>query len=208
MPVDGVTWLLVLCHLWPHLIASDISDTPPPANTAQLPDRIRQLACLQATTHPQPSMSPSAPASSPPDPRLADTIRSTALAVIAAYGTWDIDQIMALRADDCVHRILPVSLREPPRNNRAYRRYFERTLPSFSRFSAEVRDICVDTAARTACLWVTSSADSVAGPYANEYFFWIRTTDDGRAVVEVREFVDSAYSLSVFKKIAAARAKL
>lgn len=41
------------------------------------------------------------------------------------YNAWDIEAILAPRAPDCVHSILPASLRQKAKNNDEYRRHFQ-----------------------------------------------------------------------------------
>lgn len=56
--------------------------------------------------------------------------RATAAALIAGYNAWDIDQILAPRAPDCVQQVLPASLKREPRTNEEYRRFHEEKIGS------------------------------------------------------------------------------
>lgn len=50
----------------------------------------------------------------------------------------------------------------------------------------------------------TSTADTDIGPYENEYALILQFAEDGRKVVKILEFVDSAYSMEFFERLAEA----
>jgi hypothetical protein len=93
----------------------------------------------------------------------------TALAVIAGYNAWNMDAIMAPRAENCTHRVYPDRLGRPTLNNTAYRAYFSSLLPYFENFTVTVTGTYVDEAANRVALQAFSKANSVLGPYGNEY---------------------------------------
>jgi hypothetical protein len=49
---------------------------------------------------------------------------------------------------------------------------------------------------------VTSTAETTIGPYANEYALILHFTEDRTKITKFFEFVDSAYSLKFFVKLA------
>jgi ketosteroid isomerase-like protein len=50
----------------------------------------------------------------------------------------------------------------------------------------------------------TSTAETDVGPYGNEYALVLNFTDDGKKVTRILEYVDSAYSIKFFAKLAEA----
>jgi len=53
---------------------------------------------------------------------IRETMKRTAHAAVLEGG--GLDEMMALRADDCIFQMLPLSLGHPPRNNKEYREHF------------------------------------------------------------------------------------
>jgi ketosteroid isomerase-like protein len=125
----------------------------------------------------------------------------TALAAIDGYNKWDIDAIMAPRADHCMQEILPKSLDRPLMNNTEYRTYFGKMLPAFKNFTVTVIDAVEDPKNHKVVVHAKSTADSVVGPYANEYMLVFHMTEDDKQVVHVKEFVDSMVSVTLISKI-------
>lgn len=128
---------------------------------------------------------------------------TTALAVVAGYNQWDIDAILAPRAPNCTHRVYPLRLPRPTLNNTAYRGYFSGILPYFKNFNVTVMDAYVDEQANRVALQASSTAESVIGPYANEYVLMMKMTECQTQVVEIREFVDSEASAMFFPNLTA-----
>lgn len=143
--------------------------------------------------------------------------------VIDAFKAWDMDRIMAYRADNCIQEIAPSkllfsslslpshsikltvsteSLGQPARDNAAYRQYFEATMPLFTNFTPTAHEIIVDEAGNKASIWCSSTAETPVGPYANEYTLFLYFNETGDKVVRVVEFVDSDFSRAFFGKMA------
>jgi ketosteroid isomerase-like protein len=61
--------------------------------------------------------------------------QDTARAVIEAYNAWDIDDILAYRAPDCKHRVLPASMNRAAKSNDEYRAYLSMIMPMYSNFT-------------------------------------------------------------------------
>jgi hypothetical protein len=59
----------------------------------------------------------------------------TAQKVIDAYNAWEIDKIMAYRAPECQHRLLPSSMNPTAKSNDEYRTYLTKIMPLFSNFT-------------------------------------------------------------------------
>ncbi|KAF3768081.1 hypothetical protein M406DRAFT_329121 [Cryphonectria parasitica EP155] len=125
--------------------------------------------------------------------------RKLAIQVIDSYRSWDLDKIMSLRADDCVTVILPKSLGQPEMDNAAYRKFFSFSLPLFQDFNPQIQDIIEDEKGNKVTLWCTSTADTVIGPYANEYMITLHFNEACDKVVRFLEFVDSHVAKTHFE---------
>jgi hypothetical protein len=128
---------------------------------------------------------------------------TTALAVVAGYNEWNMDAILAPRAENCTHRVYPARLNRPAMNNTAYNEYFSNFLPYFRNFNVTVIDAYVDEQANRVALQAKSSAESVVGPYANEYVLMLKMTECQDKIYEFREFIDSEYSAMFFPNLTA-----
>ncbi|KAK1757945.1 putative SLAM family member 5 [Echria macrotheca] len=129
----------------------------------------------------------------------SQSIESIALAIIDGYNAWDLDKLMEHRAPECVHQILPKSLGREPLGNDAYRAYFTRIMPLFRDFRVSVHNTIVGD--KEVALQATSTADTDAGPYANEYVLIFTFNEAGDKVIRVQEFVDSHNSVTFFPKL-------
>jgi ketosteroid isomerase-like protein len=58
-----------------------------------------------------------------------------------------------------------------------------------------------DAEAHKCVMHASSTANTGIGDYANEYALFLEFTDDGKKVVNIEEFVDSAYSTSFFAEL-------
>lgn len=125
----------------------------------------------------------------------------TALAAVDSYNKWDLDAIMAPRADRCTQEILPKSLDRPVMNNAEYRAYFGSMLPAFKNFLVTIIDVIEDAHNHKVVVHAKSTADSVIGPYANEYMLVFHMTEDDKQVVHIKEFVDSMVSVTLIRNI-------
>lgn len=56
---------------------------------------------------------------------LTTNMRKTTDAFVAAWETWKVDPILAVRAPECVMIQRPASLGIPARNNEEFRKWFE-----------------------------------------------------------------------------------
>jgi ketosteroid isomerase-like protein len=123
--------------------------------------------------------------------------------LVAGYNAWDIDSILSIRTPDCVWHILPGSRARSFRNNEEYRKFFSTMIPAFKNFTLSLidEDTAIDVENRLITLHLKSTADSVIGPYANEYFVLLKSSPDGSLIEVGKEFVDSAYSSEFFPKL-------
>lgn len=74
-------------------------------------------------------------------------------------------------------------------------------MPLFRNFHVTVDDVFEDIANKRVAIWCHSTADTAAGPYANEYVMMFHFNETGTKVVRVCEFVDSAFSKYFFGKL-------
>ncbi|KAL8684826.1 MAG: hypothetical protein Q9224_006113 [Gallowayella concinna] len=118
----------------------------------------------------------------------------TAQALVSAYNSWTLENIMDVRASDCINYILPASLGRKVMNNEEYVSFFGPRMAPFRNFNLKVHDTVVDEAARKVVLHMTSAASTDIGDYHNEYMLKLHMTEDCRKVDRFEEFVDSAYS--------------
>ena len=58
-----------------------------------------------------------------------------------------------------------------------------------------------DAEAHTVIVHATGSAETVVGPYRNEYVFFLKMNEAGDELVEVEEHVDSAFIASWYPKL-------
>ncbi|KAL8670531.1 MAG: hypothetical protein Q9168_004928 [Polycauliona sp. 1 TL-2023] len=118
----------------------------------------------------------------------------TAQAFVTAYNSWTLENIMDVRASDCINYILPGSLGQEPMDNEHYKAFFAPRMAPFRNFHLTVHDTVVDEAARKAVLHMTSTASTDIGEYRNEYMVKLHMTEDCRKIDRFEEFVDSGYS--------------
>ncbi|KAK3939728.1 hypothetical protein QBC46DRAFT_289884 [Diplogelasinospora grovesii] len=127
--------------------------------------------------------------------------RQTALAAIQAYNDNSIADIMAVRAPNCIHEILPQSIPRPPMNNQEYEKYLDGTWHNFRNFHAEVIDIIEDRDKNKVVIHARSTAETTVGKYANEYMLVFHLTWAGDKVVRFQEFVDSGATVAFFGRL-------
>lgn len=132
---------------------------------------------------------------------MTSKLLTTAMAVIAGYNAWNMDAIMAPRSANCTHRVYPDRLGRPLLNRTAYVDYFSSLLPFFDNFTVTVTDTYVDEAKNQVAVQCFSKANSVLGPYGNEYVIMMKMTACQEEVYEVREFVDSEASAMFFPNL-------
>lgn len=93
------------------------------------------------------------------------------------------------------------SLGRPVMDNAAYRQYFGAMMPLFKNFTPVVHQLVEDESANTVAIWCSSTAETVIGPYTNEYVLVLHFTEAGDKVEKFVEFVDTEYSKSFFGRL-------
>ncbi|KAJ8126900.1 hypothetical protein O1611_g6740 [Lasiodiplodia mahajangana] len=127
--------------------------------------------------------------------------RQTALALVEAYNSHDMDKIMGLRTEDCVQQILPRSLGRSQMDNASYAAWLGPLLPHLRGFTVTIDDVTEDAQANKVVLLGHSTASSDIGPYANEYVIVLYMNEAGDKVTKFFEFVDSNNSVTFFPKL-------
>ena len=80
-------------------------------------------------------------------------------------------------------------------------------LPHFYSLKATIHSITTDTESNRIVIHASSAADTIAGPFNNEYIFILHVTDDGSKLKEVEEYIDSFKAKEQNPRLRAAIAK-
>lgn len=156
--------------------------------------------------------------------------RETAVEVMDAFKAWDIERVMAYRAENCTQLVVPSaflplsldfcyplagprptqlmessleSLDRPAMDNATFRKYFGGMMPLFKNFTPTIHQLVEDEKANTVAIWCSSTADTIIGPYGNEYMILLSFNKAGDKVEKFIEFVDTEYSKSFFGRLRA-----
>lgn len=66
--------------------------------------------------------------------QVLENIKRTTRAQLEGYRKWDLDAILAPRAENCVYKYLPETMDRPAMNNDQFREYFATVLPLLQGF--------------------------------------------------------------------------
>ncbi|KAK4906881.1 hypothetical protein LTR49_024031 [Elasticomyces elasticus] len=133
---------------------------------------------------------------------VLDNIKRTTQQTIDGFRKWDIDAIMAPRADNCTYQALPKSLGLPPLNNKEYREWYTaEIIPLMQNFDVEVHTTLHDAEARKSMIHGFSTATSPVGPYRMELCLMMSFNEAGDKVVKMEEMFDSAYHGDLMSKL-------
>ena len=66
---------------------------------------------------------------------LLENMKRTTHTQLDGYRRWDLDAILAPRADNCIYRYLPESMERPAMNNEQFREYFSTVIPLLQGFN-------------------------------------------------------------------------
>ncbi|MCJ1263672.1 hypothetical protein MMC22_003542 [Lobaria immixta] len=125
---------------------------------------------------------------------------------IKAVQNLDLDGQIAPRLPDCIQQFSPKSLGlAKPLNSEEFRHAAAGWFPEFKNFKFDVHNIITDTESQKVVLQANGSADTIVGPYINEYVFILHATEDGTKLKLVEEFFDSLKSVEWLEKLKAAR---
>jgi len=126
--------------------------------------------------------------------------RKTADALVDAFNSMSIPDIIALRNPGCKRTILPYSLQYPPQSNETYRSQLQSIIPAFRNFSLTVYEIIEDVQQRKIIMHLKARADTAAGEYLNEYM-WILKFDEEGMIEDQKEYVDVGVNRDFFPKL-------
>ncbi|KEF56062.1 uncharacterized protein A1O9_07643 [Exophiala aquamarina CBS 119918] len=130
----------------------------------------------------------------------------TAIALVEAFETWTIDALLAKRSTKSTQHFLPESLGRSAQDIDGFRRHIEFLMPLVPdgfKVNARYKEPMVDEAARKVAVFAKCSANTVAGPYHNEYIFIIHLNEDGTLADKVEEFLDSSLVRELESRLAA-----
>ncbi|KAK3056519.1 hypothetical protein LTR09_002312 [Extremus antarcticus] len=128
---------------------------------------------------------------------------ATAISLIDGYNSWSMDAIMAPRAPNCTQKVYPLRLDRPAMGNDEYRQYFVGVMDQFKDYHLEILEATEDTKQHRVVFHLQGTAKTAIGDYANEFFVSTQMTEDDGRIVEIKEFVDSGYSMEFFAKLRA-----
>lgn len=137
---------------------------------------------------------------------LREQILKTVDGYLAAFNTNTPEGTIALRSPDCKHHVLPTNAGQPVRSNEEYKAFIGPSFQFLKPFVLKLADgvaPVIDEGQRKATLYLESTAETPIGPYANEYVFTLKTNEAGTEIVEVVEFIDTAYTAEFMTKIMA-----
>lgn len=86
-------------------------------------------------------------------------------------------------------------------DNATFRQYFGGMMPLFKSFVPTVHQLVEDEKANTIVIWCSSKAETVIGPYANEYVIVLHFNEAGDKVEKIIEFVDTEFSKTFFGRL-------
>lgn len=83
-------------------------------------------------------------------PSLRETMKRTTQAQLDGYRKWNVEAIVAPRADDCIYTYHPESMGRPPMNNDQFKDWFSTMIPLLKDF--DVRHDIFGSRLRRSCL--------------------------------------------------------
>lgn len=120
---------------------------------------------------------------------------------IEAYCRLNVDDMIRLRSHECMHEFLPQTLGTPAMNNDAYAAYMRGQLRAWKETRIHVYETMIDCTARVICVYAKFSAKTNVGYLASECMFWLKVSHDGRQLLRIREFADSAAVLPILRRL-------
>ena len=157
------------------------------------------------------------------------TLSATALKVIEAYSSWDIKQIMDVRAPECIQEMCPSTsstialphhhitqsppltafsppphtgtLGIAPMDNTAFEAWQKSIMHAFRNVEIKILEMIEDPESNKVAMWAKSSAETDIGPYTNEYMIVLHMNKEKTKIVRLREFADSAYANEFFPRL-------
>ncbi|KAI3324031.1 hypothetical protein HD806DRAFT_496263 [Xylariaceae sp. AK1471] len=137
------------------------------------------------------------------------TLLDTANLWARCYDEWTVESALRLRTPNCTHQIHPASLKRPCMTNADLAAFFASVQKLYQNYKITVRDAetLVDVDNRSVVLHADGTADTILGPFRNEYIFIVKMDETGSRIQHVDEFVDSAAVVDLVPRIKAEWAK-
>ncbi|ORY61752.1 uncharacterized protein BCR38DRAFT_476410 [Pseudomassariella vexata] len=120
-------------------------------------------------------------------------LKTTAL-FLTSFNKFTPESVVAHRSPKCIHRVVPSTIKAPPRNNAEIAGLTEQLKSVMSSFRVEMVskfEPIVDVAGRKVVLHLRSSSETIVGAYDNEYMWSLTMNETGTEIDEVLEFADS-----------------
>ncbi|KAL9616942.1 MAG: hypothetical protein Q9160_008212 [Pyrenula sp. 1 TL-2023] len=133
------------------------------------------------------------------------TLLQTATAFSTSYDEWTVESALRIRTPDCTHQIHPASLKRPCMTNNDLSAFLASVNKLYQNYRIHVREYetLVDDEKRSVVLHATGTADTILGPFHNEYIFVLKMDETGQKVRHIDEFVDSAAVVAIVPRIKA-----
>jgi hypothetical protein len=121
-------------------------------------------------------------------------------ALLEAYGSLSVQQLLKLLASNFTHRVLPESLGMPVRDKEAFAQHAAGIFSIFESFRMEPAEVLKVEGWRET--WVVRARmdgllKSTKGRWKNECILIVKMDDEGILVEEIQEFVDSAKAVEM-----------
>ncbi|KAI0911431.1 hypothetical protein F4823DRAFT_636351 [Ustulina deusta] len=137
------------------------------------------------------------------------TLLETAMAFSKSYDEWTVESTLRIRTPDCTHQLYPASLQRPCMTNDDLAAFFNSIKRLYQNYRIQVREeeTLIDVEKRSVIMHANGVADTILGPFRNEYIFTLKMDETGTKIRRVEEFVDSAVVLDMVPRIKAEWAK-
>ncbi|KXT00855.1 hypothetical protein AC578_961 [Pseudocercospora eumusae] len=125
---------------------------------------------------------------------LASNMRKTTEAFLYSWnGDWihSGEKNLATRAPECRHIMMPATVASAPRSNEEWATYFKNVAPSITQGNMTIHDYLAVPEERRAVCRSSMSATSPAGPFNNEYVWFLTFNESGNKITLIEEFLDS-----------------
>lgn len=141
-------------------------------------------------------------ASKPKKPQ--STRLQTAYRVLDAYSSLSLPAILAPLSEGFTQQVLPASLGMPCRTKPEFAKHAAGITSIFKEFAMVPQTVFEDPAENAVVVYCKMVGELTRdlGSWENECVIWMRFSQDGRSVVEHREFVDSAKAMQMKEKLA------
>lgn len=138
-----------------------------------------------------------------PPPTNRSPRLQTAYDVLEGYSKLSADVLVAPLAPNGTHKVLPESLEIPTRDRAAFAQHAKGFTSIFSAFEMQPQMVWEAPEQNSVIAYCKMVGTLVAdlGPWHNECVITMKMSEDGRQVVEYREFVDSARAAILKEKL-------